>query len=392
MERGKDSGLFVLETRSLDEVKEDILRRAQMKKTPLKAPTKMQDVHLFLSRLTSMDRDHWAAEWIRIGEPYEQMGNELLSTGKRKEALEAYYLAYRYYYLARYPTVNSPKKKEAYNKTIRACLAAGQLFDPPMERIAIPFEGKEIVGYMRLPKEVNKPPLIFSWGGIDAWKEDERDRIEGFLREGWGSFIIDIPGTGESPILAKPDSDRLFRCVIDYLESRPDIDGNRLAITGTSFGGYWATRMAYVEHERIRAAVNWGGPVHFYFQPEWQRKTLQKSEYLYDWFEAQAALYGVTNVDDFLKAAAKLSLETEGILDCPSCPILTVNGKNDTLIPISDHFLLAEKGSPKTMWINPQGRHMGHDQVISNEDIHQTVVIPWLKTYVSPYKGQRIVK
>ena len=146
--------------------------------------------------------------------------------------------------------------------------------------------------------------------------------------------------------------------------------------------------MAYVEHERIRAAVNWGDPVHLFFQPEWQRKTLQKSEYLYDWFEAQAAIYGADNVEDFLQAASKLSLQTSGILDRPSCPVLTVNGKNDTLIPISNHFLLSEKGSPKTMWINPQGRHMGHDQVIQNDDIHGTVVIPWLRARLFPSTPQ----
>ena len=150
-----------IEKRTLDEVKEDVLRRTQMIKNPMKPPAKLEEVKLFLSRFTRLDRDHWATEWSRIAEPYEKMGHELLDSGKKKEALDAYYLACRYYYLARYPTANSPEKKEAHRKTIQTFLAAGRLFDPPVERVAIPFEGKEIVGYMRLPKGVSKPPLIF---------------------------------------------------------------------------------------------------------------------------------------------------------------------------------------------------------------------------------------
>jgi dipeptidyl aminopeptidase/acylaminoacyl peptidase len=46
--------------------------------------------------------------------------------------------------------------------------------------------------------------------------------------------------------------------VIDYLENRPDIDPQRIAIMGRSFGGYWAAKMAHVEAKRLRATVVWG--------------------------------------------------------------------------------------------------------------------------------------
>lgn len=370
---------------TLEDLKDRLLQRAKIGRRPIKPPVRMEDVELFLSRLKSTDRDHWAEEWSRMAEPWEKKGDEFLKAGKKKEAMDAYYHAYRFYYLGRYPVPNSPGKKKAYQNSLRNFLSAARLFDPPIELVTIPFDGKEIVGYLRLPKDVVKPPLVFFLGGTDSWKEDDQETIGGFLSSGWGCFVIDIPGTGESPILAKADSDRVFSTALDYLQTRVDIDGTRIAITGTSFGGYWATKIAYVEYQRIRAAVNWGGPAHLYFQPEWQQKTLQESEYLTDWFEAQAALYGVSTEEAYLEAIPKLSLQNQGILGNPSAPLLCIQGKNDTLIPVSDIYLLMEKGSPKTAWINPEGAHMGISisTGFTLEYIKNMVILPWLRIHLS---------
>ena len=368
---------------ALEDLKDRLLQRAKIGRSPVRPPVTMEDVELFLGRLTSTDRDHWAEEWSRMAEPWEKRGDVLLMAGKKSEALDAYYHAYRLYYLGRYPVPNSPKKREAYRHSLRNFLSAAPLFDPPIEQVVLPFEGKEITGYLRLPKAVSKPPVIFFCGGIDAWKEDEQELIGGFLSSGWGCFVFDIPGTGQSPILAKPDSDRVFSAVLDHLQACPDMDGDRIAIMGISFGGYWATKIAYTEHRRIRAAVNWGGPVHAFFQREWQQKTLQESEYLTDWFEAQAALYGVSTEEAFLEVLPTLSLQNQGILGNPSAPLLSVQGKRDTLIPISDLYLLMEKGSPKTAWINPEGAHLGISPQFTNESIQKGVILPWLGIQLS---------
>jgi len=41
--------------------------------------------------------------------------------------------------------------------------------------------------------------------------------------------------------------------VIDYLETRPEVDKTRLAVHGVSWGAYWATKLSIVEHARLRA-------------------------------------------------------------------------------------------------------------------------------------------
>ncbi|MFH1269263.1 MAG: alpha/beta fold hydrolase, partial [Planctomycetota bacterium] len=233
----------------------------------------------------------------------------------------------------------------------------------------------------RLPKGVTKPPVVINWGGTDSRKEDRSRSDGGFLAEGWGSFTTDIPGTGESPIFATVDGEKVFSRIIDYLQQRPDVDGGRLAVQGNSWGGYWAAKLAYVERDRIRAAVNICGPIHDYFQPGWQRTSLQTREYLMDLFAARSALYDVTTLDAYLAEAAKRSLKTLGILGQPSAPLLSINGKLDSQVPISDLYILMEEGTPKMAWVNPEGGHGGRGPNAGNRE--RDVIIPWLRTYLS---------
>jgi hypothetical protein len=53
-----------------------------------------------------------------------------------------------------------------------------------------------------------------------------------------------------------------------------------------------------------------------------------------------------------------MSLLTQGILDMPCAPLLLIDGKDDTQVPIQDHYLLLKHGLPKTIRVFPGG-HMG---------------------------------
>ena len=72
---------------------------------------------------------------------------------------------------------------------------------------------------------------------------------------------------------------------------RADVDGKRLAVMGVSWGGYWGAILGFTEKDRLKAAVDWAGPAHTYFQPEWQKKALGTREYLFDLFAARASVY-----------------------------------------------------------------------------------------------------
>ncbi len=146
--------------------------------------------------------------------------------------------------------------------------------------------------------------------------------------------------------------------VIDYLCGREDVDARRIAILGRSFGGYWSAKMSFVEPERLRAAVVWGGGVHYNFQPDWVRHSTNAESYLMDHEICRASAFGLRNLDELAAFFPSLSLKTQGLLDKPSCPTLVVNGKNDLQTPIEDLYLLLEHGGPKTARVFPGG-HMG---------------------------------
>lgn len=372
--------------KSLDEIKADILNRAG-RVNPFER-VKREDVEQVLQRLDSLDPDLWGREWEKFGAKYEALGEEQEKEGKKEEAGETFYLAYEYYRIGRYPVPSSPEKMNCYKGALRTFLRAAPMMDPPLERIEIPFEGKKVVGYLQIPKGTNRPPVVIHWGGVDGWKEDRRSNSELLHKEGLATFTIDMPGAGENPCLGQePRAERTFSAAIDYLETRKDVDGKRIAVMGGSFGGYWAAKVAHTEAKRLRGAVNWGAGVHRTFQEEWLRPalTVTASQYLMgpaSLLDARSYIFGVKTLEEVLKIAPSLSLVTQGLIDQPCAPLLCINGKEDDQHPISDIYLLLEHGSPKDVRIIPGAGHMGRKRGQSNDEVQQ-IATAWLKQKLS---------
>ena len=58
--------------------------------------------------------------------------------------------------------------------------------------------------------------------------------------------------------------------------------------------------------------------------------------------------------------------------------MLLIGGLNDTQVPPEDLFLLLRSGSPKDVWFNPAGGHMGRSNELSDQRIFETVTLPWV--------------
>jgi pimeloyl-ACP methyl ester carboxylesterase len=331
-----------------------------------------------LAGLNSLEPDAWAAAFSRIGDRYVEKAKSQQAASPR-EAAESYKLAWELYNNARWPTENSAGKKQAYAKALEAFQAYGKLIDPPLELVRIPFEGKEIVGYLRLPANVRPAPLLLGISGLDTRKEDVAATSDGFMRRGIGVFALDMPGTGQAPLKVDVGAERIYSKALDYLQTRKDIDSKRIVVRGQSWAGYWAALVAYKERERIRGAVVHGVGIHGYFQPEWQRTGLATREYLFDLFPARSAIYEVKTLDEFLAYGPRMSLLTLGWLDKPSAPMLLVNGEKDTQQPIADLYLMMKHGDPKDVWVNPAGGHMGRSEQWPQGMILERVVMPWIE-------------
>ncbi len=372
--------------RDLEEIKTEILRRAG-RINPFERVDR-EEVQGLLGRLSSLDADLWGIEWGKLGRKYEDLAEAHERQGKREEAGRTFYQAYEYYRIGRYPVPSSLEKMNCYKGALRSFLKAAPYLDPLLERVEIPFEGKKVVGYLQIPRGTVRPPVVMHWGGVDGWKEDRRSNSEALHKIGLATFTIDMPGAGENPCLGQdPRAERTFSAAIDYLETRGDIDGKRVAVMGGSFGGYWAAKLAYVEAKRLKGAVNWGAGVHYTFQEEWLRPALTEraSQYLMgpsSLLDARSYIFRVKTLEEVLRIAPSLSLKTQGILDQPSAPLLCVNGKEDDQHPVEDIYLLLEHGSPKDVRIFPGAGHMGRKPGQPNDEVQETIT-RWLKQKLS---------
>jgi esterase FrsA len=360
--------------KDLDEIKAMVRERTGKRNIFRRA--KRDDVESVLANLTSKDAGLWAKEWSRVALSYEEAGAKFEQAGKFKEAREAYVQAYTYYATGRYPVPHTPAKQECFRKSLEMYEKAGRYFVPALERVNVPFRSKSIPVYLRIPQDGKKHSVVINFGGIDSFKAESFEYDEALQEAGMGTCAMDMPGVGECPIKGSPTADALYTAVIDYLERRPDVNPKRIAIMGRSFGGYWAAKMAYVEANRLRAAIVWGGGVHYFFQENWLRESTNADSYLMDHDIARCSAFGVNNLDELTKPWSALSLKEQGWLDKPSCPMLIVNGKEDLQTPIDDLYILLEHGTPKSARVFPGG-HMGQTP--------QTLptIVNWLKKELS---------
>jgi esterase FrsA len=363
--------------RTLDELKEETVRRAERGLGPISG-TKVEDAREAMAGLDSLDPEAWVAAWSRIGERYFARAQELEKSSPQ-EARDAYQHAWHSFNIGRWPSEKlSPGKQKIYARALEAFQHFGRLSTPPIETVRIPFEGREIVAYLRLPAGVRPVPLVFGINGLDSRKEEVIARVDTYLKNGIGVFAIDMPGTGQAPILIDVGAERMFSRALDYLQTRPEIDSKRIVVQGRSWSGYWAAIMAYTEKDRIRGAVVHGVGIHDYYSADWQRKAFSSREYLFDMFPARSVVYGTKTMEDFLAFGPRLSLVARGMLDRPSAPMLLVNGERDTQQPISDLYLMMKHGDPKDVWVNPDGGHMGRSQKWPPRLVMQRIVEPWI--------------
>ena len=363
--------------RTIEEIKTETLARAQTGAYPTLGidPADARDA---LDLIKTRDADDWAAGWSAIADRYMAKAR---AASDPKEADKNYLRAWRLYYFGQWPAPTSSGKQAAYRKAVEAYLLHAKNFDPPLEVVRIPFEGSEIVGYLRLPAaNVPRPaPLVLAISGLDSRKETVAETYAAAVAQGLAFFAVDSPGTGQAPVKASDTADRMYSRVLDYLATRPEIDKSRIVVHGQSFGAYWAAKLAFTEQARIAGAVTQSPPIHHTFQADFFRGRMYTREYLFDLLPASLFVYGLKSTDELLAVLPKMSLQAQGLLGKPSAPILVIGGTRDTQVPIADLDLLINTGTePREAWINPVGGHMGRTaSTWPDPVIFRKVILPW---------------
>jgi esterase FrsA len=348
--------------KTLDESKAWMLQRLAGRTHPMNA-LPADEGRAWIAGLPGLDGETWGRYWGELGDAVLRQARMAEESGDGKAAGTLYLKASGLYFMGRFPSPNHPAKQRCAAAEREAYLRASRYWTHPIQRVEVPFagreaEGKSVVLLVRRPAEVQSPPVVLMWGGVDAYKEQMTAASDAFLARGIATVAMDNAGTGESPVKGVPDAERQFLTAMDWIASQPDLAGQRIGLLGRSFGGYWATKLAHVVPGRIAGAVNWGGGAHHMFQPEWVEASRYPDSYLMELVETRRQMLGASNDAEYVAFFQRLSLLDQGLLDQPCAPLLLVNGKDDRQCPVADIHLLTEYGSPKSVRFFAGG-HMG---------------------------------
>jgi dipeptidyl aminopeptidase/acylaminoacyl peptidase len=134
-----------------------------------------------------------------------------------------------------------------------------------IETVTFQSEGQRISGILHVPDVWSRACVIASHGLLSSKDSEKYIALgERFSREGFAMLRFDFRGVGESE--GRLEDDTVSRRIvdlgaaIDFVKSRPGL-GNRIALVGSSLGGYVSLIKASMDKE-IRAVVVWATPFH----------------------------------------------------------------------------------------------------------------------------------
>ncbi len=314
--------------------------------------------------LKSTEDEDWVPAWSAVAARYEAEAEAALARGDRAAARNGFLHAKSYYSLARFPspywsgsTICPPTmsaiKSKAYDDYLRCFERAAQLGEYPPEVVRVTRDGMHATGHLRIPKHAsasNKVPAVLVMCGADMYKEDREKYADGAMAEGMASLVVDAPGTGQTTFPHAPESIVAWQAALDVLQSRPEIDANRLGAFGVSRGGLWVIRLA-AHDPRIKGVIScapggagyWGTPEE---RAEWRQAAAERAKT--NWFGPHGSKPAPQPLTEEAQRAEFLrwSLKDQGRLDNLTMPMYLVNGKIDHLTPIGNIYLLLESGPP----------------------------------------------
>ena len=296
--------------------------------------------------------DKHARHVIAIAEAAEKAGHH-------ETAGELYWAASEHYREAQHCIFedDNPEKIYLHGMLLKCFDKVMQYADHPIERVEIPFEGNYIQGVLHMLPGRPKAPTVVFCPGMDMTKEAFIDaRHHPFVARGLNCLHLDGPGQGTSNIrkirVTLDNYERAGSAAIDFLSKRPEVDADKIAVSGFSMGSYWGMRLAALD-KRVKAVATAAacyGPKTAIFE---QASPRFKQVFMY-----MAGIHDEAEFDDF---ASKMVLDD--VAGNVTCPALQVTGEYDPLAPLDTVLPIYEKvPTPKELWViendfhNPRNR------------------------------------
>src|SRR5215471_7308946 len=339
----------------------------------------VSECFLAASRMIPGDKESWHREWKRIADFNRKRGDEELAKGRVRTAMNCWLRACEYYRQAEFWLLpDDPRRLQAFTDMERCSHSFLAQLNPPGEVLQVPYEGaKTLYAYfVRAPFDTGPQPCLISMGGLDSIKDEMWFmQAHGALQRGISVLMIDGPGQGGTlrrhAITNRYDYEVPVGRCIDYLVSRPDVDATRIAVCGSSLGGYYSARAGCYEH-RLAACISHGAI--WSVTDLWGKATEDHglAEHI-KW------VFGAKTMKEAMQKACNFTLD--GHLENMQCPYLVLHGGHDVLT-VSQARKVYDYGKSKGVDVTLRlvtedetgAEHCQHD----NPTIGQELMADWL--------------
>ena len=153
---------------------------------------------------------------------------------------------------------------------------------------------------------------------------------------GISTLMVDCPGSGEAlrfrGLTARVETEDWARACVDYLETRDDVDADRIGLVGWSLGGYYVPRAAAFE-KRLKLVVAWGANHNW---GEVQKKRLEREgeNPVPHYWEHVLWVWGARRHRRRSSSTPRRSTSTASSSRSPARSSIT-HGENDRQIPVA---------------------------------------------------------
>jgi dienelactone hydrolase len=275
------------------------------------------------------------AQWAAMGAKLVELAAEDEAHGRLFSASNKLERAALYLITAeRMQGHGHPGREATYAAALDAFERSTRLGKLNRERIEIPLAGGTMPAlYTRAPGAGPHPVVVYC-NGLDSCKELLYwSRLpEALARRGISSLCVDQPGSGEALRLqglpVDPHSETWASKAVDWLERQPDVDRQRIGMTGISLGGHFAPRAVAYEPRFASGAV-WGANHNWREVQDKRLKREGENPVPHYWAHVMWA-FGAGDMNEFLAKSADMNLN--GHMDRITVPFLVTHGAQDRQI------------------------------------------------------------
>ena len=252
--------------------------------------------------------DNWHAKidhYSALRDKAEANGHRISARAYAKMVTECHYACF----MINIDDVDT--KREIYHGLTESYKRYVSLCDNKIEYIEIDTEYGKLPAYIHYPDDGSKEsyPVAITYSGIGSCKEELEMLSQPLNERGVAVITPDMPGAGAAIIdnnvkCGGPQIEAAFEAIYKFIDSRNDLDSDRIANFGLCMGGGYAFR-ATVKNPKVKCCVSLF-PLLMHFadrgsSPIWMKKGKWSSyQYAEDYLEGMKILEEGTHAADFL--------------------------------------------------------------------------------------------